>query len=849
MTKQRSKQKNWLILLAYFVLTAIFTWPTLLRLTTAVSGADAEDALQYTWSFWWAKEAMLTLQQLPSNLSVWGFPEGVYHPLLFVTPYLDFVTLPITLAWGPVAAYNSQLLLSFTLSAFTAYLLGYAVTRHRLAGFAAGVIFSFSAHRWGHAFAGHIPHLTIYWGPLFAWAMWRFVQRPDRKRGLWVGFTAGLTGLIHVMHAAYWLLPVASVFTLWGWRNYAKSVPNWWKKLITGGLWGLLPLAALVGPFYLIFFRSLQGAADNLKAAGIAGNALDLLAFLAPAPTNPALLSLGLMPALSTQILPRLDSLDEGVAYLSVAGIILSALGLMKWWGARTRLWLWLALVSGVLALGPLLKVGGELAIYDTGRQSSYIVLPYALLSRVPLLSWGRTTARLAQTLMLAMSILSAFGVLALAKYLKRPWQLGAVTAAFLALFLLESLVVFPMPQASPVVSPFYQQSAEEMAIPPGGVLDLPLKSRREVNTAMFYQMYHHRPIVGGFIHRRFESFKRSQRFANLLFTPPSDTNVFPLPADEERLSALRSMGVQTVILHKNLVSKDADREQLDYARALLGTPRYEDEQIAVFDTPPGELPSAPMTLPDPAGWKTTGDGVIPDPEVKWHLYTYAPAPARMTLNAILSPVGKASQLTAISDAAPAQRLLVTGRQSVSLPAFALDAGFSRMRLSGWEDCGEGEACPPLRFERLTLEPTTAGSELLAVWGDNAIGLVKIDTVADENTGQWFLHLYWLPLNPLPVEPTIFVHLLNQENNLVTQADHRLLDGAYPPEYWIAGALVQDIVPLPAEINLAAEPYTLRIGLYDVNTGERFPVSSASTDNLPWQDNLLLPIKDLLQTQ
>ena len=255
------------------------------------------------------------------------------------------------------------------------------------------------------------------------------------------------------------------------------------------------------------------------------------------------------------------------------------------------------------------------------------------------------------------------------------------------------------------------------------------------------------------------------------------------------------------------------------------------------------------MTLPDPAGWKTTGDGVIPDPEVKWHLYTYTPSSAQMALHAILSPVGKASQLTAISDAAPTQRLLVTGRQSVSLPSFALEAGFSRMRLSEEADCGNGEACPPLQFERLILKPTTAGSNPLAVWGENAIELAKIDAVADENTGQWFLHLYWLPLNSLPTEPTIFVHLLDQENNLVTQADHRLLDGAYPPEYWIAGALVQDIVPLPAEINLAAKPYTLRIGLYNVNTGERFPISSVFSGESSREGNFLMPVEDLLQVQ
>jgi hypothetical protein len=651
--------------------------------------------------------------------------------------------------------------------------------------------------------------------------------------------------MVHVMHDAYWLLPTAGILFIWGWRNFGRRSPGWWPGIVKGGLWGLLPLAVLVGPFYALFFAQLGRSGDDLEAGGLIGHAPDLLAYLIPAPTNPVLAKLGLIPALSFQLFPRPDSLDGGVAYLGLAGLGLAVLGLAKRWRSQTQPWMWLALLSGVLALGPFLKIGGQLVEYNLGDVSSYVPMPYALVAKMPFLSWGRTTDRLNQTMMLGMSVLSAFGAMTLLSQWREKLLAKGLVIGLTFIFILESLVVFPLPQANPAVSPYYRQLQAAETTPAGGWLDLPLESSREVNSAMFFQTYHRRPIVGGFIHRKFEHVKRSQRFAILLFTPPMETDVFDPPGREERLAALRSLGITTVVAHKDLVSKAADQAQVDFATALLGRPLYEDDLIRVHAVPPGETLQTPVVLPDPGDWQVdrSAGGLYPLAEAKWHVYGYAPRSGWIKWRLDVTPLVAPTVLTVNSDVAPAQRLLVPASQRFELPPIPLPAGFSRFNWANPEACPESRVCAALRFEGVAPEQAEAVDSPLAVWGENRLQLVTYAASLDSETDQLSLVFYWLPLEPLEPEPTIFTHLLDAAGNRLAQADHRLLDGQYPPQFWLPGVLVRDVVTLPLAADDNWPLFSIRVGLYDVATGARFEMSAPQTAD----NSLVLPLEGALE--
>jgi hypothetical protein len=87
------------------------------------------------------------------------------------------------------------------------------------------------------------------------------------------------------------------------------------------------------------------------------------------------------------------------------------------------------------------------------------------------------------------------------------------------------------------------------------------------------------------------------------------------------------------------------------------------------------------------------------------------------------------------------------------------------------------------------------------------------------------LTLYWQALQVPQGDYKVFVHLLDEEGELVTQDDASPRDGRYPTWAWQAG----DLVPDPHQLRLPDErppgPYHLAVGMYYPESGDRLPVS------------------------
>jgi hypothetical protein len=822
-------QKNWLILLAYAALASVLTQPMLWHLTQGAYGQEGRDVLHYVWQLWWAKHALLALGQLPSAVTVLGWPYGIYHPLLFVTPYIDWLALPVTQISSSSTAYNMLVLSAFTLSGFTAYLLGYNLTRNRWAGFVGGLIFAFTAHRWAHAYTGHLYHITLYWGPLFAWAMGHFMRSPTQKWGLWSGLTAGLVALTHVMHAAYWLLPVGAILLIWGWRTFAPVVPHWWSRVFKGTLWAALPFLLIIGPFYTCFFLTLGQTEGDLEAGGIVGNATDLLAFITPAPANPLWHTL----SAAGQILPPVD-LDENVAYVGLAALLLAGIGLTGRRKKETAPWLWLAVIAAVLSMGPFLKIGGSpitLAVQDA---VSYIPLPYAALANIPPLSWGRTTGRLNQTLMMALSVLSAYGVAwLLARFGSRPLIKTGVSL-LATFFIVESMVVTPFTKATPAISPYYLQPQPAQTWTEG-VLDLPLRNKLEVNRAMFGQTLLARPMVGGYIHRRFRAVEYGQHFADLLFRPATAVPAFASPTDADRLAALSVMNITTVIVHQDLLDNALDQTQEAFIEHLLGQPTYQDDLIKVYQVPPAPPLQQPLLLARASNW--TADGLFPESNSPRHAYVYVPQPAHIGWSITVTPTGEPTVLSIQLNDRPTGHVLITQPRQVDIPTTALEPGIYAINLVNDALCQGQAGCAPLQFDRVELRPSPQPVPPAAIWGQDNLRLLDASIRLSPDAGPPLLVLNWLLQHPLDIEPTIFVHIFDTAGQKIGQIDRRILDGSYPPPVWEPGIQVQDVIPLPLPAAAPFAEYQFRLGLYNSATGERVPITAPQTDD----NSLTLP--------
>jgi hypothetical protein len=83
--------------------------------------------------------------------------------------------------------------------------------------------------------------------------------------------------------------------------------------------------------------------------------------------------------------------------------------------------------------------------------------------------------------------------------------------------------------------------------------------------------------------------------------------------------------------------------------------------------------------------------------------------------------------------------------------------------------------------------------------------------------------LVWRARAPIGTEYTAFVHLLDQDGDLVTQSDHPPMGGAYPTSMWDAWDVVRDPHSLTVGGSAAPGSCAISIGMYDSSTGERLP--------------------------
>ncbi|MBP8000662.1 MAG: DUF2142 domain-containing protein [Chloroflexi bacterium] len=99
------------------------------------------------------------------------------------------------------------------------------------------------------------------------------------------------------------------------------------------------------------------------------------------------------------------------------------------------------------------------------------------------------------------------------------------------------------------------------------------------------------------------------------------------------------------------------------------------------------------------------------------------------------------------------------------------------------------------------------------------LGYDRVDDGAEVRLG-----LYWRAAAALPTDYTFFVHLLDENGQLITQHDGQPQAGWYPTTLWAEGETVADWVTLTLPTDAPPGPYHLAIGVYQLETLTRLPV-------------------------
>jgi hypothetical protein len=159
------------------------------------------------------------------------------------------------------------------------------------------------------------------------------------------------------------------------------------------------------------------------------------------------------------------------------------------------------------------------------------------------------------------------------------------------------------------------------------------------------------------------------------------------------------------------------------------------------------------------------------------------------------------------------------------------------------ETTGDGKASPDQVYLGLFYvspdgaDPRLPAEPILANFA-NAIQLVgttlpdisgsRLSPSPAAGPDQLEVTFHWEVLQPTDKPYTVFLQLLNEQDELISSWDSEPLGGLYPTQLWSPGEVVVDtfVLPLP-EGGLVPGKYRLITGFYDFDTGQRLPLVGA----------------------
>jgi hypothetical protein len=353
------------VLLGFTSLTALMTYPLVLRMTESVPGWPG-DNLHYVWLLWWFKRAIVDLRTSPFFNPFVYAPEGLQMACTEMTWANTLLALPLTIRWGPVVAYNGMLLLSFILTGFATYLWVWRLTGSYAAGFVSGTVFTFSPYRMAH-FPGHLPLMPTQWLPFLLYTL-EELARTRRLR------FAALAGLFFGLNAwASWYYFYFSLLTVPLYVLIRSG--DWQRRLRSPFLWQSVALftataLAMILPATWPFLR--------LYSTGEMRHTFDMMDLWAANPTD--FFVPNLLHPLWGKTLRKLVPFPwkqpvEKSLFLGLIPMLLVLVSLIKRRDEKAvRALAWIALCSFILALGPTLHWLGQ-RIYVTVPPGAMAVL------------------------------------------------------------------------------------------------------------------------------------------------------------------------------------------------------------------------------------------------------------------------------------------------------------------------------------------------------------------------------------------------------------------------------------------------------------------------------------------
>ena len=809
-------------LFIYALLTVALTWPVTAQMSSALAGGE-KDTWINPWAIWWTRKALIGEERLYWTDYLFH-PQGVslvFHSFSHTNTSLALVLEPFI---GIVAAQNATTLLAYALSGFSMFLLTDSLFHDRAAAMVAGLVFAFAPYHIDQA--SHPVINSTQWIPLFLLFFIRLLEE-GRLRNALVAVLFLVATALTSWHLFLLTAMLAGFYLL----GESLSARRQRRPIVTRALISFVILCLLLlGPLMWPQLREWFAPTTSYGSANVnekPGKSADLLAFAIPTYQHPVWgehtrdVQLGLLD-------------QDHSLFLGVIAPIVALYGLLRNGSRAATRWLVIGGLFWILSLGPYPRVAG---------------------TRLPLLPWGvplikvfRVSHRFHTMTTLVFAVLVAWGWKSVweAPRLRERWSCRAVSTILVGSAILFEYISTPIPTSSVRVSPFFQRlgvDSEDYA-----VIDLPL-GRSYSRYYMFQQVFHEKRIAGGVVSRtpsRANDFLEAQPFWDSLL---NDNEIDASLHDVSRqLRYLAQNDIRYLIIHpKRLHGDPLPEEQLTRWRDYFTiAPVYEDDLILVYPTEPraGQDFEIGQRLGDGLGLirasvepKQINQGGTLFVDSRWGSEASVDEDLLVCL-AMVDATGQRVQETCrepVSDWPTSEWM----ENTVGIGHYVLQvephlpAGeytLSARTIDAKTESGPG---PTAVLESITVDALQRSFKMppveQAVSGDfgQDLHLLGYDIALEGES--LLLSLHWRARARMDTSYKFFVHLYSlSSGELKAQADVVPLDWTYPTTWWEEGEVVSDPITLPVS-DLPKGNYTVAVGVYDPETGDRLPVVGHET--------------------
>ncbi|HUC58492.1 MAG TPA: hypothetical protein VMA95_13905 [Streptosporangiaceae bacterium] len=359
---------NWFrhitLLLAYIAAGIGATWP---RFTWLAAGKlpRTTDVAAFVWGFWWVAHQVVHLGN-PFFTTYMAAPVGIQLGFSTLMPLAGYVMTPVTLLWGPSAAFT-------LLTLITPGLLCYAMYRaarlwlNQPGSIAAGAFFGLCAMMmWQNWYHVNIA-LGIVFLPVTIEAAVRLRRSQKIAPGVWLGLALGGAVMTSQEAAVIAVLLAAVLIIPWIFGKLLRDRASLRKALLPLGIGAVVALV-FASPQLIAMAQQYASGGAAVPPGTLALNytqfGVPLQTLFSPSPriayfglhSLPSGYSFDAAPQGGTSVQP-----GEGLPGFGIVASVLAVVGLLIAWRKRYKYAWWFALLwlgCAILSLGTSIVIG-----------------------------------------------------------------------------------------------------------------------------------------------------------------------------------------------------------------------------------------------------------------------------------------------------------------------------------------------------------------------------------------------------------------------------------------------------------------------------------------------------------